>query len=143
MTIESILKNKGRSVFTVRPSQALIEALDLLGQHHIGAVLVCDGRRPVGVLSERDIVGGLHRHRTAALSQPVNMFMSSPVVTCGPKDKVKDLMAVMTDRRIRHLPVVDGGSVVGIVSVGDLVKHRMAQNQMEMAVLRDYAIAVR
>ncbi len=143
MTVESILKSKGRSVYTVRPNQALIEALDMLGEHRIGVVLVMDGRNLIGVLSERDIVAGLHRHRTAALSQTVKMFMSSPVITCAPKDKIKDLIAVMSTRRIRHLPVVEGDKVVGMISVGDLIKQRLSQNQMEIAVLRDYAIAMR
>lgn len=143
MTVESILKNKGRNVHTVRPNQALIEALDMLGEHRIGVVLVMDGRNLIGVLSERDIVSGLHRHRTAALSQTVKMFMSSPVITCAPKDKIKDLIAVMSTRRIRHLPVVEGDKVVGMISVGDLIKQRLSQNQMEIAVLRDYAIAMR
>jgi CBS domain-containing protein len=143
MTVESILKSKGRRVYTVRPNQALIEALDMLGEHRIGVVLVMEGSNLIGVLSERDIVAGLHRHRTAALTQTVKMFMSSPVVTCGLKDKIKDLIEVMSTRRIRHLPVVEGDTVIGMISVGDLIKQRMSQNQMEIAVLRDYAIAMR
>ncbi|MBI5164298.1 MAG: CBS domain-containing protein [Magnetospirillum sp.] len=143
MTVETILKSKGRDTYTIRPDQALIEAADLLAEHRIGATMVCEGSKLVGVLSERDVVRGLNRSRTAALTQPIRMFMSSPVITCDPKDKIKDIMEVMSLRRIRHLPVVRDGQIMGMISIGDVINHRLQQKQMEIAVLRDYAIAVR
>lgn len=141
MTVESILRTKGRDIFTIRPDQALMEAVDMLAEHRIGVMMVCEKKKLVGVLSERDVVGGLRRHRTAALTQPIKLFMSSPVITCHPKDQVKDLMEIMSSRRIRHLPVVEGDAILGMISIGDVIKHRMAAKQMEIAVLRDFALA--
>lgn len=143
MTVESMLRGKENKVVTVRPDQALIEAADLLHKHRIGAVLVCDGAKCVGVLSERDIVAGLSNNRTAALSQSVKLFMSSPVISCSTKDKTKDIMEVMSSKRIRHLPVIRDEQVIGMISIGDVIKHRLESQKMEVAVLRDYAIAVR
>ncbi len=143
MTVEIILRNKETKVLTIRPDQALMEAADLLAEHRIGAAVVWDGKALVGIVSERDIVKGLFRSRAQALSQPIRMFMSSPVITCSPKDKTKHIMEVMSTRRIRHLPVLRDDKIIGMISIGDVIKHRLAENQMELAVLRDYAIAVR
>lgn len=139
MTVEKILKHKGAEVFAVRPEHTVAEAAQLLTNRRIGVALVCDGGACVGVLSERDIVLGLAKHKGAALTMPVRALMSSPVVTCDPRDRVKDVMSVMTERRIRHLPVVAENSLVGMVSIGDVIKHRLAEKQLEAAVMRDYA----
>lgn len=143
MTVEVILRNKESKILTIRPEQALMEAADMLAEHRIGAAIVCEGKTLVGIISERDIVKGLYRSRSQALSQPIRMFMSSPVITCSIRDKAKHIMEVMSTRRIRHLPVLRDDKIIGMISIGDVIKHRLAENQMELAVLRDYAIAVR
>lgn len=139
MTVERILKQKGGDIFAVRPEHTIAEAAQLLTNRRIGVALVCDGGTCVGVLSERDIVLGLAKHKGDALTMPVKALMSSPVVTCGPRDRVKDIMAVMTERRIRHLPVVAEAGLVGMVSIGDVVQHRLAEKQLEAAIMREYA----
>lgn len=139
MTVERILKHKGGAIYAVRPDHTVAEAAQLLTNRRIGVALVCDGATCVGVLSERDIVLGLARHKADALTMPVRALMSSPVVTCNPRDRVKDIMAVMTERRIRHLPVVAEEGVIGMVSIGDVIKHRLAEKQLEAAVMREYA----
>lgn len=139
MTVQKILKHKGDEIFAVRPEHTIAEAAQLLTNRRIGVALVCDGVTCVGVLSERDIVLGLAKHKGNALTMPVRALMTSPVVTCAPGDKVKAIMSVMTERRIRHLPVVAENALVGMVSIGDVIKHRLAEKQLEAAVLRDYA----
>jgi CBS domain-containing protein len=141
MTVERILRYKGGDVFSVRPDHTVADAAHVLHSRKIGAAMVCDGHACVGVLSERDIVQGLAAHGGKALSMPVRALMSSPVVTCGPKDRIKDVMDVMSTRRIRHLPVVRDDTIVGMVSIGDVVGQRLAEKQLEAAVLRDFALA--
>ncbi|MEW5728524.1 MAG: CBS domain-containing protein [Pseudomonadota bacterium] len=143
MTVGIILKNKGDAVYTVAPDQSMAAAADILATHRIGVALVCEGDEVVGVLSERDIVAAVSERRERAMAARVREFMSSPVVTCGPRDRVKDIMGIMNDRRIRHLPVVEDSTVVGMISIGDVIKHRLAETQMECAVLRDVALAAR
>lgn len=142
MTVEKILKGKGDEIFAVRPDHTIAEAAQLLTNRRIGVALVCEGGTCVGVLSERDIVLGLARHKANALTMPVKALMSSPVVTCNPGDKVKDIMSVMTQRRVRHLPVVAEDGLVGMVSIGDVIKHRLAEKQLEAAIMRDYAVGI-
>lgn len=139
MTVEKILKGKGDDVFAVHPEHTIAEAAQLLTNRRIGAAMVCDGAICVGVLSERDIVLALAKYKGNALAMSVRSLMSSPVVTCNPRDKVKDIMSVMTERRIRHVPVVFEDDLVGMVSIGDVIKHRLAEKQLEAAVLRDFA----
>lgn len=139
MTVEKILKGKGDDIFAVHPDHTIAEAAQLLTNRRIGAALVCNGSTCVGVLSERDIVLGLAKHKADALTMPVKALMSSPVVTCTPGDRVKDIMSVMSQRRIRHLPVVADDSLVGMVSIGDVIKHRLAEKQLEAAIMREYA----
>ncbi len=141
MTVERILKYKGGDVFSVRPDHTVAEAAQVLHNRRIGAAVVCDGQACVGVLSERDIVRGLVSHGGKALTMPVKALMSSPVVSCAPKDRVKDVMDVMNTRRIRHLPVVRDDTIIGMVSIGDVVERRLAEKQLEAAVLRDFALA--
>ncbi len=143
MSVDHVLKAKGHSLHSIHPHQTLAEAADVLAKHRIGVAVVCEGSTVVGMLSERDIVQAISHQRAAALTRPVRQFMSSPVVTCGRKDRIKDIMEIMSNRRIRHLPVVEGDAVVGLISIGDVIKHRLAEKQMEAAVLRDYALALR
>lgn len=140
MSVEAILKTKGSNVFTVRPEHSVADAAALLSTKKVGVAVVCDAKgKLVGVLSERDIVKGLSQYGKGALEMAVRNVMSSPVVTCSPSDSVKAVMEVMTERRIRHLPVVEKDDLLGIVSIGDAVNFRLHEAQLEMSVLRDFA----
>ena len=140
MSVEAILKTKGSNVFTVRPEHSVADAAALLTNKKVGVAVVCDAKgKLMGVLSERDIVKGLSQYGKGALEMPVRNVMSSPVVTCSPGDTVKSVLEVMTERRIRHLPVVEKDELLGIVSIGDAVNFRLHEAQMEMSVLRDFA----
>ena len=140
MSVETILKTKGSVVFTIRPEHSVADAAALLTNKKVGVAVVCDAKGKLqGVLSERDIVKGMAQYGKAALEMPVRNVMSSPVVTCSPGDSVKTIMGVMTERRIRHLPVLEKDELIGIVSIGDAVNFRLTEAQMEMNVLRDVA----
>jgi CBS domain-containing protein len=141
MTIASILKSKGGAVVGVAAHQSVQEVVALLHQHRIGAVLVMEGDRPVGIVSERDVVKCLHERGAAILDATAETIMSSPVVLASPGDSVADAMGIMTDRRIRHLPVVDRGKLVGMVSIGDLVKRRIEDAEREAGLLKEYITA--
>lgn len=141
MSVEAILKAKGRNVFTIRPEHSVSDAAALMSTKRVGVAMVCDGKgKLLGVVSERDIVAGITQYGKGLLEMPVRNIMTSPVVTCAPSDSVKAIMEVMTRRRVRHLPVVDGEDIVGIVSIGDAVNHRLGESEMEKAVLRDFAV---
>lgn len=140
MSVEAILKTKGNLVFTIRPEHSVADAAALLTTKKVGVAVVCDAKGKLqGVLSERDIVKGISQYGKAALEMPVRNVMSSPVVTCAPGDAVKTILGVMTERRIRHLPVVEKDELLGIVSIGDAVNFRLHEAQLEMGVLRDVA----
>lgn len=139
MNVETILRGKGRGVVTIRPDERVAAALAVLRDRNIGALVVSnDGVSVDGIISERDVAYGLADHGSALLSFPVGDAMTRRVATCGPDDGVADLMAKMTNRRIRHLPVVDGGRLVGIVSIGDLVKSRLDEIEDEARSLRSF-----
>jgi CBS domain-containing protein len=139
MNVEAILHGKGRAVATIRPDQTIKAALAELRDRNIGALVVSeDGERVDGIISERDIVHGLADHGSAFLAQGVAEAMTRRVATCDPADSVADLMAEMTNRRIRHLPVVQNGRLVGIVSIGDLVKNRLDEIEYEARSLRSF-----
>jgi len=141
MSVEAILKSKGRNVFSVRAEHSVADASALMTNKKVGVAVVCDAKgRLSGVISERDIVKGIHEYGKAVLDMPVRNIMSSPVVTCSTSDNAKQVLAVMTERRIRHLPVIDGDEVVGLVSIGDAVNFRLKEAEMEKAVLRDFAV---
>ncbi len=142
MKVREILKVKGDNVETSRPDESLSVALHKLTSLRIGALVVSrDGRRVDGVLSERDVVRGLTRHGGRLLELTVERVMSKSVPTCSPEDSVIRVMAEMTRTRHRHMPVVEDGSLVGIVSIGDAVKSRLDELELEAAVLRDLWIA--
>jgi CBS domain-containing protein len=141
MTIASILKTKGGEIVGVPASMSVHGVVALLHKHRIGAVLVMDGNLPVGIVSERDVVKCLHEKGTAILEATAEAIMSSPVVLASPSDSVVEAMSIMTERRIRHLPVVEHGKVVGIVSIGDLVKRRIEQAENEAELLKGYISA--
>jgi len=140
MAVSAIIEGRG-PVVTVGAGAHVHEALALLHAHRIGAVLVMDGDEIAGVLSERDIVRGLHATGAGVVDEPVTRCMTAPVVTVTPADSVDHALALMTERRFRHLPVVDGGRLVGLVSIGDLVKHRIEAVEREAAELKGYIAA--
>jgi CBS domain-containing protein len=139
MNVETILRNKGNRVATIRPDATVAAAVDMLNRERIGALVVSeDGKAVDGILSERDIVIALAEHGAALLSRPVDRIMTRTVITCDPTDTVVALMAEMTNRRIRHFPVVAGGRLCGIVSIGDLVKSRLDEVEFEADSLRSF-----
>ena len=144
MKVREILGAKGRGVITIRPDATVATAVHRLALERIGALVVSDdGLRVAGILSERDVVEGLARDGADlfATGRRVADLMTRNVVTCGPDDTVKWLMAEMTRRRVRHLPVLDDGRLVGIVSIGDVVKSRLGEVELEATVLREAYIA--
>ena len=138
MTVAHILSSKGGDIVTIAPSQTVAGAVALLNERRIGAVLVCEGDQVHGILSERDVVRGLSQCGAACLDEPVSSLMTADVATCTPHQSITDVMGLMTDRRIRHLPVVDKGRLIGLVSIGDVVKRRIAEAQQEADDLRAY-----
>ena len=143
MTVQEILRYKGTHVVTTPPSTTLREAAQLLTERRVGAVPVLDGALVVGVFSEPDLVAAVAEHGAGALGLPVSAARSREVTACRPDSSLKDVMAVMTTQRIRHLPVLDGGLLAGIVSIGDIVKHRLREVETEAGVLRDYISVTR
>lgn len=138
MTIAAILGDKGGKVVSVAPDTSMAEAARLLDTNRIGAMPVVDDGRVVGVFSERDVIRALASAGAAALEAPVRAAMTAPAITAGRGDAVLGALTLMTRRRVRHLPVVDGGALVGIVSIGDLVKHRIDRIEADAAAMRDY-----
>ncbi|MHA6795959.1 CBS domain-containing protein [Pseudonocardia bannensis] len=142
MKIADILDAKGRTVHTALPWITVAEAVARLNRHRIGALLACDADRKIcGILSERDIMRGLGRYGSELLDMKIDDVMTHHPATVSPEETVAQAMAQMTRGRYRHLPVVDQGAVVGIVSIGDLVKHRVKEMELETGVLRDAVIA--
>jgi len=144
MYVRDILSTKGGRVMTIKPDAQISTTSKLLSQHRIGAVLVTDATDKImGILSERDIVRGLATHGGAVAELSVTDLMTRDVRSCGPDDTIADLMAIMTTHRIRHLPVLEDGRLVGIVSIGDVVKYRLDEAKLEVESLRDYVLAAR
>lgn len=139
MNVAVILKTKGRDVATIAPGAIVAEAIRELSRWRIGALVVSsDGKAVDGIISERDIVHALERHGAPLLEMPVRQIMTASVVTCTPTDTVGALMAEMTERRIRHLPVVENGALCGIISIGDVVKNRVEEVEFEANSLRSF-----
>jgi CBS domain-containing protein len=139
MNVKSILKIKGTMVETIRPGSTLGAAIDALAQKRIGVLVVSeDGETIRGIISERDIVTGLAKHGASLLDMPVSSMMTQTVKTCSPHESVTDVMEMMTNRRIRHIPVINNDKLHGIVSIGDAVKHRLSELETEAGHLRDY-----
>ncbi len=141
MTVSIILANKGREVVSIEPNASLAEAARLLAARHIGAALILGAdRRIIGIISERDIVAALAQRGTAVLDEPVSDVMTRKVETCNEHETVSHIMEHMTQGKFRHLPVVDQGQVVGMVSIGDIVKYRLHQMERESTALREYIL---
>jgi CBS domain-containing protein len=142
MNIQAILGDKGKEVATVSADARLSEAVRVLGERRIGALPVVEGDRIVGIVSERDLIYNLKDHGAEVLDWPVSRVMTSPAITVDPSTEVLNALALITQRRVRHLPVVSGGRLVGIVSIGDLVKYRIERIEFEAQAMRDYIQSV-
>ncbi len=138
MLIADILRRKGSDVVTIAADERVAELVSRLAEHRIGALVVVRDGEPVGVVSERDVVRHLHQVGTEVLEQPVSELMTAPVISCGPKDSVDDIGAAMTERRIRHMPVLADSGLAGIVSIGDVVAARIADLEQARGQLESY-----
>ncbi|MDP2803651.1 MAG: CBS domain-containing protein [Phreatobacter sp.] len=141
MNVKSILDAKGRAVATIAPDATLAAAANLLAEKRIGAVVVTGaGHTVAGILSERDIVRSLSEHGARALDRSVDETMTRKVTTCAEQDSLGQLMESMTNGKFRHLPVVEDGRLVGIISIGDVVKRRLSEIEREHNALKDYVM---
>jgi len=141
MTVKAILSRKGNEVFTIEPAASLAAAAKLLAEHKIGAVMVTGlDSRVAGILSERDIVRALAERGAGVLDERVDRVMTRKVVTCTEAETISSIMERMTAGKFRHLPVVDQGRLVGIVSIGDVVKYRLHEIETESQALREYIL---
>ncbi|WP_319533559.1 CBS domain-containing protein [uncultured Cohaesibacter sp.] len=138
MTIATILDQKGREVFTMKPASTLTEVVKMLREKKIGVVLLAEGATLKGILSERDIVRALSDHGASVLSEPASSFMTAKVVTCTEADTIVSVMSKMTTGRFRHMPVLAGKKLVGLVSIGDVVKRRIEETEREAEDMRQY-----
>ena len=138
MTVRAILDTKGHQIESVEPDARLSAAIKTLAERKIGAVLVMSQGRVEGILSERDIVRVLGERGAAALDEPVSAVMTRKVVSCKQADTVSAIMEIMTLGKFRHLPVIEEGVVVGLISIGDIVKWRVREYEMEQEALREY-----
>lgn len=139
MNVAAILKSKGREVVTTGPNTTLLDIAEMLGKRGIGCIVItgADGK-VVGIVSERDIVREVGRAGSKVLKEPVASCMTKSVVTCREADTIEKLMAEMTAHRFRHMPVVERGKLCGLVSIGDVVRMRIAEAEMEAAAMREY-----
>ena len=142
VTIAAVLRTKGSEVETITAGARLADAVAKLGERRIGALPVVEGGEIVGIISERDVIYCLRDQGAEVLDWPVSRVMSSPAITATPETGVLSALALMTQRRIRHLPVVQDGTIRGIVSIGDLVKYRMERIEAEAEAMRSYLQSV-
>lgn len=139
MFVESILSTKGSDVFSVATSATIAELVEMLAKHNIGAVLVVDDEgRAIGIISERDVVRQLARSSEGIMSKPVSALMTKALKTCKPTDTLDTVMSIMTRGRFRHLPVMENDRLVGIISIGDVVKRKIEEAEHESEALREY-----
>jgi CBS domain-containing protein len=138
MRIADVLRTKGGAVATITPETSVSGLLNELALHNIGAMVVVSTDGVVGIVSERDVVRKLHEHGADLLKLPVAEIMTTMVATCTPADTVDHLSALMTNKRVRHIPVLENNRLVGIVSIGDIVKQRMEELESEQQALQDY-----
>lgn len=143
MTVEVILKRKGSNVVTTGPSTNLKNAAEIMRQNNIAALLVVTGDSILGIVTERDIVRAFARDGVAIAKKTVQDIMTTKLISGQPGDSVKHVMQLMTNNRIRHFPVIKNGELKGMVSIGDVVRHRLADLELEKGVLRDAYIAAR
>jgi CBS domain-containing protein len=138
MHIADILRRKGSSVITIGPDAMVSELVASLEEHKIGALVVVEDGQTAGIVSERDVVRGLHRLGGSVLEQPVSQLMTTTVISCGPDDSIDDIGAAMTERRIRHMPVLSDGELAGIVTIGDVVAARIRDLEQTRVQLESY-----
>ncbi len=139
MYVANILKVKGNDIVTISPGEPVAAALAMLAEKRIGSLLVLDEQGKIaGILSERDLVRAMHKHHDQFLNKRVGELMTTRVVTCSSKDPVAAIMGMMTAQRFRHVPVVDDGKLIGIISIGDVVKSRIEEAEAEVDALRLY-----
>jgi CBS domain-containing protein len=136
--VRQLIENKGRTLYSVEPEDPVLEAIRQMAEHHVGALLVMRGTELQGIISERDYARKVILHGRSSAETPVWQIMSSPVITVSPVQTVQDCMKLMTERRVRHLPVVEGDRVVGMVSIGDLVKAVIEEQQQTIEQLESY-----
>jgi CBS domain-containing protein len=137
-TVRQLLDRKDRAVFTVGPEAPVLEAIRAMAEHHVGALLVMSGEALAGIVSERDYARKVILRGRSSSDTPVRDIMTSPVLTVSPDTSVEQCMQLVTDKRVRHLPVVEAGRVVGMVSIGDLVKAVIAEQQQQIEQLESY-----
>ena len=142
MNVQMILGDKGTEVATISAEASVGDAVQLLGERKIGALPVVDGDQVAGIISERDVIYCLRDHGSDVLGWPISRVMTAPAITVDPSTPVLSALAMISQRRIRHLPVVADGRLVGIVSIGDLVKHRIESIENEAAAMREYIQSV-
>jgi len=136
--VRQLIERKSRTLYSVEPDDPVLEAIRQMAEHHVGALLVMKGTHLEGIISERDYARKVILHGRSSAETPVWEIMSSPVITVSPGQTVQDCMKLMTERRVRHLPVVDGGRVVGMISIGDLVKAVIEDQQQTIEQLESY-----
>jgi CBS domain-containing protein len=141
MTIETILRQKGADVVTIEPEASIRRAADWLRVKNIGALVVTSGKAVLGIISEREIVHAVSRYGETVVSMPVKEIMQYGVITVTPEESVNRVMKLMTHHRVRHMPVLRDGKLAGIISIGDVVKYRLGDLELETNVLRDAYIA--
>jgi CBS domain-containing protein len=142
MKVEAVLQGKGRNVFTIAPTVTVAEAVDTIHNRRIGAVVIIDGDTgTLGIFSERDLVRGIAELGARVLDLPVGEVMTQVIHSCTRGHTVNEVMEMMTRRRIRHIPVIEDGTLLGIVSIGDAVKARIAEAELEASALKDYIAA--
>ena len=137
-TVRMLLERKGRAIFSVEPQASVLDAIRLMAEHHVGALVVMRASALEGIVSERDYARKVILRGRSSAETPVRDIMSSPVLTVSLETSVEQCMQLMTDRHVRHLPVVDGGRVVGLVSIGDLVKAVIAEQREQIEQLESY-----
>jgi len=138
MNVSKILEGKTFEIISVEVGSSVLDVAKLLGERRIGAVPVMNGKKLAGILSERDVMRGLAIRGGGVLADTVDSLMTKSVFTCGREESVIQLMKMMTERRIRHIPVMEEGALIGMISIGDVVKERMQETEQEAAALKDY-----
>jgi CBS domain-containing protein len=142
MTIATILVGKGHEVISVTARQSVGEAIGVLAERRVGALPVMDGAEVAGIFSERDVIHAISTHGAAALDLTVGEVMTAPAITVGPDEPAIGALSLMTRRRVRHLPVIENGRVIGLVSIGDLVKYRIDRIEADAEAMRSYIQSV-
>jgi CBS domain-containing protein len=136
--IQTLLKKKGYDVWSIAPDASVYDAIHLMAEKAVGALIVMDGQKLVGVISERDYARKIILEGRSSENTKISEIMSSEVITTGPDNRIEECMAIMTERRIRHLPVLDGDEVLGVISLGDLVKYIIAEQQFVIEQMERY-----